>query len=73
VQPFLSGKYSLLERPSEPVFFFEGGLNLLLDGQRSKLSVALQNRPVFDVFPNGEIREISRRNTFIFQYQVRLE
>jgi hypothetical protein len=73
LQPFLSGQYSNYDRLDEPVLFFEGGVNLLLDGQRSKLSLAYQNRPIFDATSSNEILEISRRGTLILQYQVRLE
>ena len=73
LQPFLSGQFSKYERLSDPVVYFEGGINFLIDGQRSKLSLALQNRPVFDAIPNGEIQEVTRRSTLILQYQIRLE
>ncbi|MEX2512962.1 MAG: hypothetical protein WD398_08655 [Cyclobacteriaceae bacterium] len=72
-QPFLSGQFSNYEGLDEMVQFFEGGLNLLLDEQRSKLSLTYQNRPVFEGEFNTEIREITRRGTVILQYQLRLE
>jgi hypothetical protein len=73
LQPFFAGQYALYDRLRGPVTFFEGGANLLLDGQRSKLSLALQNRPVFDLVANGNIRQITRRNSLILQYQILLQ
>ncbi len=73
LQPFLSGQYSNYDRLDQTVMFFEGGVNLLLDGQRSKLSIAYQNRPVFDATPSNQILEATQRGTVILQYQVRLE
>lgn len=72
-QPFVSGQYGDLERLTGPVIFWETGLNLLLDDQRSKVSLAWQNRPVFTGRDDGTIRSAERRSSFILQYQVRLE
>jgi hypothetical protein len=73
IQPFISGQYANYEGLSSPVTFYEGGINLLLDGQRSKLSLAFQNRPIFDQILPGIVRQVARRNMFILQYQIRLE
>lgn len=73
LQPFFSGQYSDYDRLGEAVTFYEGGINLLLNGQRSKLSFAIQNRPVFDAISNGNIMEVSRKNSFILQYQMILQ
>ncbi|MCC5937380.1 MAG: hypothetical protein JJU34_08870 [Lunatimonas sp.] len=72
-QPFISGQYANYARLNEAVTFFEGGINLLLDGQRSKLSLAVQNRPVFDEISPEVFKQVIRKNTFILQYQIRLE
>ncbi|EON76830.1 hypothetical protein ADIS_2701 [Lunatimonas lonarensis] len=72
-QPFISGQYANYDRLNHAVTFFEGGINLLLDGQRSKLSLAIQNRPIFDETAPEVFRQITRKNTFILQYQIRLE
>ena len=73
IQPFISGQYANYERLSSPVTFYEVGINLLLDGQRSKLSLAFQNRPIFDQTLSGQIRQVDRKHTVILQYQIRLE
>jgi len=73
LQPFFSGQYSNYERLGEAVTFYEGGINLLLNGQRSKFTFAIQNRPIFNTVSNGSIREIGRRNSFILQYQMILQ
>jgi len=73
IQPFVSGQYANYERLSDPVTFFEAGVNLLLQGQLSKLTFAVQNRPVFDQKAPTGIHQVDRRNTVILQYQIRLE
>ena len=73
IQPFLSGQLSDYDRLSDLVTYYEGGINLLMDGQRSKLSLAIQNRPIFDALPDGALSQISRRNTIVLQYQIRLD
>lgn len=73
IQPFVSGQYADYDGLQGPMIFYEAGINLMLDGQRSKLSLAFQNRPVFDQNSLRQIQQIDRRNTFILQYQIRLE
>lgn len=73
IQPFVSGQYSVYEKLQEPVRYLEGGVNLLFDGQRSKVSLAFQNRPVFDANPVGSLVQHQRRTAVVLQYQLRLE
>lgn len=73
IQPFISGQYSVYEKLQDPVRYLEGGVNLLFDGQRSKVSLAFQNRPVFDTDPSGSLVQYQRRTAFVLQYQLRLE
>ncbi|HSJ68545.1 MAG TPA: hypothetical protein VK921_12755 [Anditalea sp.] len=72
-QPFFSGQHSSYDRLGETVNYYEGGINLLMDGQKSKLTFAIQNRPIFDALPSGNIMETTRRNSFILQYQMILQ
>ncbi|MDN3687357.1 hypothetical protein [Cyclobacterium jeungdonense] len=73
IQPFISGQYSDYDKLQEPVTFLEAGINLLMDGQRSKLTLAYQNRPVFDVDMSGDLVQQLRKSSLVLQYQVRLE
>ncbi|MEM7550167.1 MAG: hypothetical protein AAF363_10845 [Bacteroidota bacterium] len=73
LQPFLSAQISDFERLDDLVTFYETGFNYILDGQRSKFTFAIQNRPIFNEIADGSIRSISRRNAFIMQYQFRIE
>lgn len=72
-QPFFSAQYAKYDRLRDPVIFWESGINLLLDGQWSKFTLALQNRPIFGEISPGELRKTLRKNTVILQYQLRLE
>lgn len=73
IQPFISGQYSQYQRLDDHVSYLEGGVNLLLNGQASKITLAFQNRPVFDFSGEGRLLETTRRNAFVLQYQLRLE
>jgi len=73
IQPFISGQYSRYQRLDDQVSYFEGGINLLLNGQASKITLAYQNRPVFDFSREGRLLRDSRRSAFVLQYQLRLE
>ncbi len=73
IQPFISGQYSGYNKLQEPVTFLETGVNLLLDGQRSKLTLAYQNRPVFDADRTGDLVQQMRKSSLVLQYQIRLE
>ncbi|SHN11569.1 hypothetical protein SAMN04488057_10713 [Cyclobacterium lianum] len=73
IQPFISGQFSRFERLQDPVTYIEGGINILMKGQASKITLAFQNRPVFDYSEQGLPLASHRRSCLILQYQVRLE
>lgn len=73
IQPFISGQYSDYDKLQDPVTFLEAGIHLLMDGQRSKLTLAYQNRPIFDVDWKGDLVQQLRKSSLVLQYQIRLE
>jgi len=73
IQPHFSGQYASYDGLQGSMTLYEAGINLLLDGQRSKLSIAFQNRPVFDQTSPNEIFPVNRRNSVILQFQIRLD
>lgn len=67
-QPHFSAQYSQWEALTQPVWFFDSGINIYFRGQDSKLSIGIQNRPVLTTDLNIQ----QRKNTIILQYQFQL-
>jgi len=72
LQPYASGIYANYERLKEPLLVFDIGLNWIMAGQNSKLSLDYQSRPVYRTGANGEVREVktARRGQVVLQYQL---
>jgi hypothetical protein len=71
LMPFASGQfsdYSALQ--NKGMFVFDAGINWLISGHRSKLSVDYQNRPTFYSDVNNTIRSGARKSCIILQYQI---
>lgn len=69
IMPYASIQYANLEKLSSPMTYFDGGINLFLANQNAKLTIALQNRPVF-ILNNNEYQQIERKNALVFQFQT---
>jgi len=67
LMPYISAQYSMYERLRDDMLFIDGGCSWYLDGSKSKLTLGVQNRPVFDIVTN---EQTTRLNSFILQYQV---
>lgn len=72
IQPYLSGVYANYEKLKDPVMLYDIGLNWIMSGQNSKLSLDYQSRPIFNTDSNGDIRETksARRGQIVLQYQL---
>ncbi len=72
LQPYISGVYANYQRLKDPVMLWDIGLNWIMSGQNSKLSIDYQSRPIFNTDSNGDIRETkdARRGQIVVQYQV---
>ncbi len=72
LQPYASGSYASYQKLKDPVLIYDLGLNWIMSGQNSKLSLDYQSRPIFNTNTNGEIHETksARRGQFVLQYQV---
>ncbi|MCB2377017.1 hypothetical protein LGH70_05455 [Hymenobacter sp. BT635] len=67
--PYASYQYSHYKRLADDLHFFDAGVNWLLAGHSSKLTLSYQNRP-FYVTRNNENVVDSRRSAVVAQYQV---
>ena len=70
IQPYAAVQYSEFTLLSDPMIMYEGGLNWLIDGHRSKISLNYQNRPVFELNNMGDYINSGYRGMFVFQFQV---
>ena len=70
LQLYASTQYSLLDLIKGPMLLYEGGLNWLVEGNRGKLSLGYQSRPVFTTNANNELVPFRRRGMLVMQFQV---
>ncbi|WP_258104862.1 OprO/OprP family phosphate-selective porin [Marinoscillum sp. MHG1-6] len=71
IQPNLMIEYARFKALDDPMVLFEGGVNYILDGHKSKISLGYQNRPVFTDDGTGA-KESDRRHMVVLQYQLRI-
>lgn len=69
LQPFASLSYGLLEILDDPSLNYNTGFHLYLNGQKSKITAAYENRPLFRQVGDKNL-SVGRRGAFILQYQV---
>ncbi|WP_337044408.1 hypothetical protein [Emticicia sp. 17c] len=70
IMPYISLQHSDYERLKQGMNYWDLGINWLLNGHTSKLTVAYQNRPIFIAGPNGKGEFSNRKGSTIIQYQV---
>jgi len=72
LQPYVSAFYANYERLKDPVFVYNIGINWIMSGQNSKISLDYQSRPIFNANANGDIIETksARRGMVVLQYQA---
>ena len=69
--PYVSLQHADYERLNEPVNFWDAGVNWLLKGHTSKLTLAYQDRPLYSINSGSTLgRKDGRRGAVILQYQV---
>jgi hypothetical protein len=70
LMPYASVQYSVFEKLEDPMVYHDLGVNWLLSGHNSKLTLAYQNRPVFRANAAGEYYLSQRRSAWVMQWQV---
>lgn len=73
LQPYAAGSFANYEKLKDPVLIYNLGINWIMAGQNSKLSLDYQSRPVFNTDAiTGDISETksARRGQIVLQYQV---
>lgn len=69
LQPYADATLARFDRLKTDLLMWDAGINWLIDGHRSKISLNYQNRPVFDAV---SLKETSRRGMITLQFQVAL-
>lgn len=67
LQPYADVQYSRFDLLKDAMAMYEAGLNWLIDGQRAKMSVGYQSRPVYG---GSDYRVTGRRGMSVAQLQV---
>ncbi len=70
LQPYAATQISNFDLLDDTMLMYEGGLNWLLEGHRTKLSLNYQSRPVFVPDQNGDYHSQGRKNMWVLQMQV---
>lgn len=70
LQPYFATQYSNFDRLNNPMIMMEGGINWLINGHNSKLSLNYQSRPIFVIDAMGEANYDSRKGMFVLQFQT---
>jgi len=66
IMPFVSYTRSDFDKLKDPANLYDIGVNLLMNGHKSKLSFDYQNRPAY----NADYKVSQRKSCFILQYQI---
>ena len=72
LQPYFSGLYANYEKLKDPVMVCDLGVNWIISGNNSKISLDYQSRPIFNTDANGNISDSksARRGQLVLQYQL---
>lgn len=70
IQPYIATQYSNFDLLKDPMLMYEGGLNWLINGHRTKISFNYQSRPVFELNNSGDYISRMRKGMFVTQLQI---
>ena len=72
LQPYTTFTYCNYQKLKDPVLVYDVGINWIVSGQNSKISLDYQSRPIFKADANGDLREekSARRGQIVLQYQL---
>ncbi|MBS1646533.1 MAG: hypothetical protein JST67_04270 [Bacteroidetes bacterium] len=70
LQFFANGQCALYQALASPMVVFDAGVNWLIKGQNSKLTLDYQNRPYFTENAQGQLTQTNRYGQVVLQYQI---
>jgi len=70
LQIYSAIQYSDYEKLNDKMIVYDFGVNWLINGNASKISMNYQLRPIFREDSNGEIKTNENKGMFVIQYQI---
>lgn len=70
LQPYVDLQYSHYDRLKDAMYVFDIGVNWLIYGNNSKITLNYQSRPYFAPDGNGDLVQSSRLGEWVVQYHV---
>jgi len=70
LQPYADVMLANYDRLAAPMSMYEAGVNWLINGHSAKMTLGMQNRPVFNPDSNGSLTNQGRKSMFMLQYQI---
>jgi hypothetical protein len=70
LQPYASLMYANYRRLADPMAVYNIGINWLMKGHMSKLTLDYQNRPAYGSDLAGELVQTTRKGCVVLQYQI---
>lgn len=67
LQPYADATFAQYDRLNSDLLLWNAGINWLMDGHRSKISLNYQSRPIFDAVT---LKETSRKSMVVLQLQI---
>ncbi|WP_109831940.1 hypothetical protein [Reichenbachiella versicolor] len=71
--PFATINYGNFDALSDPSILYEYGINFLLRGHSSKLSLGVQHRPIFEANESGDLKQTDYKMLAVLQYSIVLK
>lgn len=68
--PYAQAQIGKYDRVNGSMGVYNAGLNWLIRGHNSKLTLDYQNRPYYQALPSGQLDAQGRRGQLVLQYQV---
>jgi len=70
LQVFGNCQYSIYNALSDPMLLWDAGVNWLIKGHNSKITLDYQNRPYFTENNVGQLKQANRYGQVVLQYQI---
>ena len=70
LQPYACAQYSAFQLLKDPMLMYEAGVNWLIEGHRSKISLNYQDRPIFNLNSLNDYVVTTRRGMVVIQFQI---
>ncbi|MGL1889447.1 MAG: hypothetical protein OCD76_23230 [Reichenbachiella sp.] len=72
IMPYASMQLAVFDKLDDSMIMYDLGFSYLFNGHKNKLTLGVQNRPIFDSNSNSEIKSVDRKNMYVLQYQIKI-